>query len=69
MQYKCINVSFFVQNALLKGSYSVANVDLDPLFVSVNAISLLLDRIVWKLLQIMCKWFFLTIISMIYVHM
>ena len=44
MQYKCINVSFFVQNALLKGSYSYANVDLDPLFVSVNVISLLFDR-------------------------
>ena len=45
MQYKCINVSFFVQNALLKGSYSYAYVDLDPLFVSVNVISLLFDRI------------------------
>ena len=30
---------------LLKGSYSYANVDVDPLFVSVNAISLLFDRI------------------------
>ena len=33
------------QNALLKESYSYANVDLDPLFASVNAISLLFDRI------------------------
>ena len=55
MQYKCIDVSFLVQNALLKGSYSYANVDLDPLFVSVNAISLLFDRIPWKLMQIMRK--------------
>ena len=69
MQYKCIKVSFFVQNAPLKGSYSYANVDLDPLFVSINAISLLFDRISWKVLQIMCKWLFLTMISMIYVHM
>ena len=39
MQYKWIIVRFiFVQNALLKGSYSYANVDLDPLFVSVNAL-------------------------------
>ena len=68
MQYKCINVSFFVQNALLQGSYSYANVDLDPLFVSVNAISLLFDRISWKLLQIMRKWVFLTMISTIYIH-
>ena len=44
MQYKCINVSFFVQNACLK-------VDLDPLFISVNVISLLFDRISW----ICCK--------------
>ena len=49
-------LSFFVQNALLKGSYSYANVDLDPLFISVNAISLLFDRISWKLLQIMPKY-------------
>ena len=48
MQYKCISVSFFVQNALLKGIYSYANVDLDPLFVSVNIFSLLFDRISWK---------------------
>ena len=68
MQYKCINVSFFVQNALLKESYSYANVDLGPLFVSVNAISLLFDGISWKLLQIMRKWLFLTMISRIYVH-
>ena len=68
MQYKCINVSFFVQNALLKGSYSYPNVDLDQLFVSVNAISLLFDRISWKLLQVMGKWLFLTMISTIYVH-
>ena len=44
MQYKCINVSLFVQNALLKGGYSYANVDLDPLFVFLNVISLLFDR-------------------------
>ena len=69
MQYKCINVSFFVQNALLKGSYSYANVDLDPLFVSLHVISFLFDRISWKLLQIMHKWLFLTMISTIYVHM
>ena len=49
MQHKCIDVSFFVQNALLKGSYLYANVDLNPLFFSVNAISLLFDRISWKL--------------------
>ena len=55
MQYKCINLSFFVQNALLKGSYSYTNVDLDPLFVSVNVISLLFDRISLKLFQIMRK--------------
>ena len=69
MQYKCINVSFFVQNALLKEIHLYANVDLDPLFVSVNVISLLFDRISWKLLQIMYKWLFLTMISRIYVHM
>ena len=55
MQCKCININIFVQNALLKGSYSYANIDLDPLFVWVNHISLLLDRISWKLLQIMRK--------------
>ena len=43
MQYKCINVSFFVQNALLKGSYWYANVDLDPLFISVNVLALWLN--------------------------
>ena len=59
----------FIQNALLKGSYSYENVDLDPLFVSVNVISLLFDRITWKLLQIMRKWLLLTMISMIYAHM
>ena len=69
MQYKCINVSFFVQNALLKESYSYANVDLDPLFVSVNVISLLFGRISWNFLQIMRKWLFLTMISTISVHM
>ena len=53
MQYKCINVSFFIQNVLLKGSYSQANVDLDPLFVSLNVISLPFDRISWKLMQIL----------------
>ena len=56
MQYKCINESFFVQNTLLKGSYmhSFANVDLDHLvvFVKKKNISLLLDRIFWKMLQI-----------------
>ena len=46
---------YLVQNELLKGSYSYANVDLDPLFVSGNAISLLLDIISWKLVQIMRK--------------
>ena len=44
MQYKFINVSFFVQNALLKVSFSSANVDLDLLFISVNVISLHFDR-------------------------
>ena len=43
MQYKCINVSFFVQNALLKRSCSYENFDLDSLVVSVNVISLLFD--------------------------
>ena len=66
---ECINVSFFVQNAFLKGSYSHANIDLDPLFVSVNVISLLFDRFSWNLLQIMHKWLFLTMISTIYAHM
>ena len=64
--HKC---KFFVQNALLKGSYSYANVDFDPLFVSVNAISLLFDKISKILLQIMRKWLFLTMIAMFYVHM
>ena len=50
-----LNVGFFVHNELLKGSYSYSYVDLDPLFVSVNAISLLFDRISWKSLQIMRK--------------
>ena len=40
--HKC---KFLCPNALLKGSYSYANVDLDPLFVSVNAISYLIDSI------------------------
>ena len=40
-----------------------------PLFVFVNVISLLFDRISWNLLQIMRKWFFLTMISKITVHM
>ena len=60
---------FFVQNALLKGSYSHANSNLDPLFISVNVISLLFNTISWKLLQIMRKWLFLTMISTIDVHM
>ena len=68
MQNKCITVSFFVENALLKESYSYANVDLDPLFVSVNVISLLFDRISWKLLKIMRKLLFLPMISTIGVH-
>ena len=68
MQYKCINVSFFVQNALLKGSYSYVNVDLYPLFISVNVISLLFNRISWKLSQIMSKWLFLNMILTIIVH-
>ena len=33
----------FVQNALLKGSYSYTNVDLDPLFIPVKVSSLLFD--------------------------
>ena len=66
MQYKYISVSFFV---FLKGSYSYANVDLGPLFLSINVISLLFDRISWKLLQIMRKWSFFTMISTIDVHM
>ena len=35
-----INVSFFDQNACLKGRYSCANIDSDPLFVSVEIISI-----------------------------
>ena len=40
--YKC---EFLCPKCTLKGSYSYANVDLDTLFVSVNAISLHFDRI------------------------
>ena len=43
-----------VQNAYLKGSYLCANVDSD---LSINGISLLFDRISYKFLQIMPKYF------------
>ena len=41
---KCINVISIVQSAFVKGSYSLANIDLDPLFVSM-LVSLYFGRI------------------------
>ena len=46
MEYKCINVSFFVQNALLKGRYSCTNVALDLIrFRKCHFLALLLNSL------------------------
>ena len=48
-------VSFFIHNAHIKGSYTCVDINSDPLFVSVDVMFLLFDRISWKLSQIMRK--------------
>ena len=53
--HKC---KFFCPKCAFKRKLLIRKSWLDPLFVSVNVISLLFDRIPWKLLQIMHKWLF-----------
>ena len=50
--HKC---KFLCPKCTFKGKLLKRNGDLDPLFVSVNVIFLLIDRISWNLLQIMRK--------------
>ena len=46
---KMIKLFSIVQRSCLKGSYSSENVDLDPLFIYDDAISLFSDQFYWKL--------------------
>ena len=42
-----LRVVQLTQSAFLKGSYSTENVDIDPLFIQNDAISLTFDRLYW----------------------